>query len=267
MNLRSGARSINVSVRESRLCIDRILLVAGIPSGYVPAVRECVLLSQALGLGGFAYLLAHHAELKMAPLEKIQIVDQPDGGLAVDAAGAHAWLVAPTVTDLAVDIARKAGRAQLRLQRVRQAIELRTVPALATRHGASAELRVHKHCDVGYGNVGDGNVGGGDQGSEGDELGVTLAMTNAPRPRRAEQWDPLLFAAMRDGFPVAEPLWRAVHALSNAALAPDSVVSRRHAGPVILQDDGSIFGRPPADDDFDFNMLRNVAPTPVESPR
>jgi hypothetical protein len=267
VSLRSGARTIQVSVRESRLCVDRILLVAGIPSGYVAAVRECVLLSQALRLGGFAYLLAHHGELQMASLEDIRIVDQPDGSLEVDAAGTHAWLLAPAVTDLAVDIARKAGRAELRLRRVRQAIELNTVAALATRHGASAELRVHQHRDAGHAHVEDLDMGHRDQGTDRDAHGATLAMINAPRPRTAEQWDPLLFAALRDGFAVAEPLWCAVHALSNAALAPDSVVSRRHAGPVILQDDGSIFGRRPADDDFDFNMLRNVAPTPAESPR
>jgi hypothetical protein len=241
------SRSIHVSVRESRMCIDRILLVAGIPSGYVAAVRECALLSQALGLGGFAYLLAHHGELKMAALENIAVVDEPDGSVTIDGAGAHAWLLAPTLTDIAVEVARKTGRAEMRVRRVRLPNELRTVAAFATRHGAAAQVRVHE--------------------GDGDQPGVALTMTNGPRPRTAEQWDPLLFAAMRDGFTVDEPLWRAVHALSNAALAPDSVVSRRHAGPVILQDDGTIFGRPPADDDFDFNMLRNVAPAPAENAR
>jgi hypothetical protein len=40
------------------------------------------------------------------------------------------------------------------------------------------------------------------------------------------------------------------------------VVSRRHAGPVILQDDGTVLGRLPGDDDFDINMLRKVPAQP-----
>jgi hypothetical protein len=242
------SRVIHVSVRESRMCVDRILLVGGLSSGYVAAVRECVLLSQALGLGGFAYLLAHHAELDMAALDHVAVVDEPGGSVHVNAARTHAWLLAPTLADLAVDVARKRGRAELRVDHVREPAELATVGALAPRYGAAADVRMS-------------------EGRRDADCAVSIAMTNAPRPRTAEQWDPLLFAAMRDGFPVDEPLWRAVHALSNAALAPDSVVSRRHAGPVILQDDGTIYGRPPADDDFDFNMLRNVPAAPVENAR
>jgi hypothetical protein len=240
------SRLIHVSMRESRMCVDRILLVVGLPSGYVAAVRECVLLSQALRLGGFAHLLAHHGELSMAPFQHLQLTDHQDASVSVDGAGMHAWLLAPTLTDLAVDVARRNGHANFQVRRVIAAGEMHTVAALAVRHGAVAHVAVSAA------------VGG-------DAPCATIELSNAPRPRTAEQCDPLLFAAMRDGFAVDEPLWRAIHALSNAALAPDSVVSRRHAGPVILQDDGSIFGRPPADDDFDFNMLRNVAPAATEN--
>ena len=67
-------------------------------------------------------------------------------------------------------------------------------------------------------------------------------------------------AIKKHGYEVAESTWRGMHALSNRALAPDSVVSRRHAGPVVLADDGRLLGRVPGDDDFDMNMLKKVAP-------
>jgi hypothetical protein len=219
------------------MCVDRILLTCGVPSGYVHAARECVLLSQALGLGGFQALLLGRGGIDMHLFSAMQVEEHKDSGLVIEAAGTHAWLLLPTLTDLTVDIARRSGRATASVKNVAEPDELQIVSALAKRHGASAYFAK------------DGN-------------GVTVSVSNAARPRSAEQWDPLLHAAMRDGFPVEESLWRAVHAQSNSALAPDSVVSRRHAGPVILQDDGTIFGRRPQDDDFDMNMLRKVPTTP-----
>jgi len=233
------ARMIHVSVRESRMCVDRILLVARCLPGYVSAVRDCVLLSQALGLGGFEHLLRHYERLRMASLEAVAVTDDAAGAM-IDAGGMHAWLVAPAVADIGVDIARRCGRADLRVRGVEERRELATVCALMPRYGAAATYR-----------------------SE-DAGGATLLVTNASPPRTAAQWDPLLHHAFRHGSAVDEALWRSVYALSNSALAPDSVVSRRHAGPVILKDDGTLFGRVPQDDDFDPNMLRNVARTPQE---
>ncbi|MBC7802236.1 MAG: hypothetical protein H7Y16_00040 [Candidatus Parcubacteria bacterium] len=222
-------RTLHVSVREARMCVDRILLTCGLPHGYVHGVRECVLLSEALGLGGFKHLYGDHATLQMENFSTIRVTEGDP--LTVDAAGLHAWLLLPTLVDLAVDIARKAGNSRLKVLRVAHREELQVAAGLAKRHGTEFEVS-----------------------------GDLLTVQNTSRPRTAEQWDPLLHAAMRDGFDVEETLWRAVHRFSNGALAPDSVVSRRHAGPVILTDDGSIAGRLPQDDDFDLNMLKKVAP-------
>jgi hypothetical protein len=212
------------------MCVERILLVARCLPGYVPAVRECVLVSQALGLGGFSHLLHNHGRLSFSGFEGLALSDD-EKGVAIDGANMHAWLLAPIVADLAVDLARRNGSAEVRVHNVDELAELETVCALVVRQGAIATF------------AGDG----------------CLRVSNAPRPRTLAQWDPLLYAAIRHGFPVEESLWRAVYELSNTALAPDSIVSRRHAGPVILQDDGTLLGRPPQDDDFDFNMLRKVA--------
>ena len=218
-------RMLDVSVREARMCVDRILLTCGIPSGYVHGVRECVLLSEAMGLGGFRHLLDDHGKLKMSAYESVRATDD-----AVDGGGIHAWLLLPSLVDLAVDGARKSGNAFFSVKNILQERELGVAAGLARRYGA--EIRISEN---------------------------TLEAKNTSRPRTAEQWDPLLWRAMLYGFPVEESLWRAVHRLSNTALAPDSVVSRRHAGPVVLSDEGKLLGRIPQDDDFDMNMLKKVS--------
>jgi hypothetical protein len=224
-------RTLHVAVREARLCIGRILLTCGLPSGAVHGVQECVLLSQSLQLGGFRALLENPAALDWTAYRSARFELGADGTLAVDGGGVHAWLLLPALTDLAVDLARRNGSARVKVSNVAGASELPVASALAKRYGATGEVS-----------------------------GTLVVMHNASRPRTAAQWDPLLDAAMRHGYDVEESLWRAVHELSNGALAPDSPGSRRHAGPVVLADDGRLLGRVPQDDDFDMNMLKKVAP-------
>lgn len=214
-----------MKVREARLFVGRILLSCGLPPGVVHGVQECVLLSQSLGLGGFRLLLEKHAELVWSAYTSVKVT-----GEKVDGGGIHAWLLLPTLTDLAVDLARRNGSARISVTNVAAPRELQVACALAKRYGARGEIS-----------------------------GTLLTMTNASRPVSAEQWDPLLDAAMKRGYEVEESTLRGLHALSNRALAPDSVVSRRHAGPVVLADDGKLLGRLPSDDDFDMNMLKKVA--------
>lgn len=223
-------RTFQVSVREARLFIGRVLLTCGLPGGAVHGVQECILVSQSLGLGGFRLLLEGHAGLRWPDFAAVRLREGADGELEVDAGGAHAWLLASTLTDLAVDLARRQGSARVLVSNAGAPRELAVVTGLCPRHGARAVLS-----------------------------GERIEVHNTSRPVTAEQWDPLLHAALREGYAVEEPLWRAMHELSNRALAPDSVVSRRHAGPVVLADDGRLLGRVPGDDDFDMNMLKKVS--------
>lgn len=222
-------RMLSISVRECRMFVERILLTCRLPSGYVHGVREAVFLSEGLGLGGLRHLLECHATLRMDGFEHLRVREKADGDLHVDGAGLHAWILLPTVVDLAVDGARRLGRAGVTVTGVASPAELGVASALARRQAAVIEAR-------------DGR----------------LEARNAPHPRTAEQWDPILHRALRNGYAVEETLWREVHRLANTALAPDSVQSRRHAGPVILRDDGTLQGRVPQDDDFDMNMLKKV---------
>lgn len=215
-----------MSVREARMFVGRILLTCGVPSGAVHGVQECILMSQALGLGGFALLLKEYGALHWSRYRNLRLKDED----VLDGGGLHSWLALPSIMDLAVDRARRLGGSALRLENFGAARELAVAPALAKRYGAVAEVS-----------------------------GTLLTVRNASRPVTAEQWDPLLLAALRDGYESDEATWKAMHALGNRALAPDSVVSRRHAGPVVLADDGRLLGRIPQDDDFDMNMLKKVS--------
>ena len=230
-----NSRTINVSVREGRLVVDRVLLTLDIPAGYVPAVREVILTSQSLGLGGFGHLLVCADSIAEPYLNTVTVRDAPDKIFRIEGHGIHAWMLVPTIIDLLVDQARRSGSATMVLAGVRKPRELKVMSALAARYGA--EIAV-------------------DADSRADE--VRAMARNAPPPRSLEDWDPLLIRAMRDRFAVEEPMWRSLYTLSNRALAPDSVLSRRHAGPIILSEDGTIVGRQPADDDFDPQMLNSV---------
>jgi hypothetical protein len=218
-------RAFHMEVREARMFVGRILLSCGLPSGAVHGVQECILLSQALGLGGFAHLLKEHESLDWGKFKNLTMKEDN----VLDGGGLHAWLALPTIMDLAVEQARRTGVGKLKLLDFSSSKELAIVTALAKRYGATAEIS-----------------------------GTLLTVRNASRPVTAEQWDPLLLAALRDGYQSDEATWKAMHALGNRALAPDSVASRRHAGPVVLADDGSLLGRIPQDDDFDMNMLIKV---------
>ena len=225
-------RAFQVALRECRLVTERILLTLGLPQGCIPAIRESIILSHAMGLGGFQHLHDIRQTLAQVGYGAMQMKEAANGGLDIDGGGIHAWLIAQTVADLAVDIARRQGSGTVRLFNISVPEELAVVEGLASRHGARAAVEIHRQ------------AGG-------------LA-TMVSRPRDLDHWDPYLADGIRHHFPVDEQLWQALYHLSNAALAPDSVVSRRHAGPVILLDDGTIVGRLPADDDFDPQMLKKA---------
>ena len=65
--------------------------------------------------------------------------------------------------------------------------------------------------------------------------------------------DLILQTALADGTPVPKALWEELYALSHDALTPDSIESRRHAGPVMVDAQGRVHGRD--DDDTDFSLL------------
>lgn len=236
--------TMQVSVREARLVIERLLLTTDLPKGYIRAVRECVLVSQAAGLRGFAGL-SDLAMLATPFVDVLKVVSEGEM-ISFDAGGVHAWVAMPTILDLAIAASRRGGIHKFAVLNVRAAGELACMTHLAQRHGAAF--------DVQFPSV-----------ESGSEV-VILSIYNTAKPRTFEAQYPLLADALLHGFTSSRDLWRSLYERSSGALAPDSIQSRRHAGPVIVLDDGTIVGRPPVDDDFDPAMLLSVNISQAGSP-
>jgi len=228
-----------LSVRETRLMVERIMLLTGLPSGAVHAAREMVIAAEGLGLKGLAHLRDTFETLRGMQPTQLKLLSETE----LDAQNEHAWSVGPAALDLAVAQAFDTGKpASLLLYNVRHGEFLTALTPLALRQQA--------------------------------EVQVTVAVTQKGEAYRIEATDRrgqmqaadtvgtdyFLAGMLKHGFPVERALWADIYELSNRSLTPDSVVSRRHAGPIILDDQGRIIGRTD-DDETDFSLLTNADST------
>lgn len=220
MTMPDTDRSITLSVRETRMIVERILLSLGLTAGLVPAISNAILYSQTIGLSGLAGFERAIDALKAAQLDAIRMVDDKK----LDAGGQHAWLLADDVLDLALAQYRMHGAGEITVSRVADAAELRVIAALAERHRARATVELTR-----------------------DGATIRITADRLPGP------DPIMDTALRDGLTVPHALWRALYDRSADALTPDSIESRRHAGPVMVDAEGRVHGRD--DDDTDFELL------------
>jgi hypothetical protein len=217
---------MTVSLREMRMVFERLLQVTRIESGLVPALRDCALYSAALGLGGFARL-----EQTLETIGKADPTALSLDGLAIDCGGQHAWLAADAALDVATESLRTGGAGLVTVHNAADAGELRVVEALAQRFGLTATVTVEA----------DG--------------AATVAVSPATDPSQIATLD----AIRRDGVRVEAALWWTLYHRSADALAPDSYLSRRHAGPIIVEADGKVIGRQD-EDETDFSLLLADAP-------
>lgn len=215
----TDTRTLRVMPREMRLMSERILSLTDLPKGYVLAVCDVVMVSEAMALGGFALLLDRLDGLMSADPSRIVLEgDRLDGG------GQHAWFVVPSLLDLLGLAVARGEAARIEVANVLDPSELRIAEGLAGRQG----LKLHVT----------------------EEVVVAEAAPVA---------DPLLDRLMQEGCQIPAELWWQVYDRAQTALTPDSVVSRRHAGPVIVTDDGKVIGRKDNDDDTDVNFIASVA--------
>jgi len=232
-----------ISVREARLTLDRIFLAAGVPDGIIPSVREHALISAALGLGGWTMVRDQHREIGDSARRHISLVAASQAATAgnasaatIDGGGQHAWIAGATILDLAIDAAQSSGDATVAAHNVLCVDELAVLAALGSRHGVVATATALAH----------------------EPGAATVAVSLARVSRASHERDPVLHAALHRGLPVGAALWWELHHLSNRALSPDTVESRRHAGPIIVTADGRVIGRP-VDDETDVSLLRQAA--------
>ncbi len=228
----SAIAMMNVSLRESRMVLERLMQVARVPEGLVVSLRDCALYSAALQLGGFPELKGSLQSLSGADPARMKLVDDR----TLDAGGLHAWFVAEAASDLVIAAARDGQANVVRVVNVMQPAELGVASAFAHLHGFVASVT----CEA------------------------RDAAMIAVHPLSAAAQAPL-DCIRRQGLPVSAKLWWELFHESAAALATDTVESRRHAGPIIVAEDGRVVGRQD-DDETDFSLLTSGAKAPLTNP-
>jgi hypothetical protein len=221
-------RILRIMPREMRMMSERILSQTGMPAGFVLAITDLPMYSQVMGLGGLAHLLARFERLKVADPGNIAIADETDDGMTVDCGGEHAWVAIPSLIDLMREQVARTGTASLAITRAGDAAELALAGGFGKRFGLAVSYREH----------------------------ASPTLEASPLAGDRHQ-DPVLRDALENGAFVPEDLWWRFYDLAKKALATDTVVSRRHAGPVMVTEDGKVVGRLDNDDDTDIEFLMN----------
>jgi hypothetical protein len=253
MSLAPAEDSVVLLPREIRLVVERLLLLTPLPFGFVPAVRDVVLYSAIAGLGGLPLMLDRLEDLKRADPRALRVAEPEPGRFEVGCGGQHAWVALPSLLDLAAEGVALHGSAVVTVTEVRDPQELLAAAGLGRRQGMLA-----------FGAIGNAQVAGpcADGVAPGWLRNARASATLFAAPMKepaTDLVDPLLARALREGMAVPAALWWQAHHLSNTALAPDTVESRRHAGPIVVMPDGTVVGRKDNDDDTDFSLLTTAA--------
>lgn len=258
---------MNLSLREVRMMVDRILLQTDIVSGSQQAVRNAILAAEAMGLPALRHLDENFEAIRSIDPGKLNIVSEtPDGSvLLLDAGGEHAWGVAVPMLELAVDAARGAGAATVVVGNLREAGMLGGVVALAW--GFRIDLQLFTGADLAQ--LGETVAQAVAQIGQTDGL-VALVLRDRSRenvaPTRPDMADdPVMRRILDSGFPSTRDIWDRIYTRALGALTPDTVSSRRHAGTVMVDPDGKVIGRPD-DDDTDFSLLSQPHSTATNRP-
>jgi hypothetical protein len=212
--------TLRVMPREMRMMSERILSLTALPKGFALTIGDVVMVSQALGLGGVALL-----ETRLDTLRQADPFALSWDGAVLDAGGQHAWFAVPSALDLLGLMLAQGQRAELDVAGTLDPEELAIAAALGRRVGLAVQV-VGSHLSAEPCAVG----------------------------------DPLLHRLMQDGCRIPAALWWRIYALAQSALTPDSALSRRHAGPVIVTEDGKVIGRTDNDDDTDVSFIGSVPP-------
>jgi hypothetical protein len=247
---------MNLSLREVRMMVDRILLQTDIVSGSQQAVRNAILGAEAMGLPALRHLDENFDAIRGIEPGKLSIVSEaPDSSfLLLDAGGEHAWGIAVPVLELAVDAARSAGAATVLVKNMREAEMLGGLAALAWGYRVDLQLRSGVDLALLDGAAAQAVA----QIGQTDGL-VALVLCDRSRESAASVRpdladDPVMRRILDSGFPSTRDIWDRIYTRALGALTPDTVSSRRHAGTVMVGPDGKVIGRPD-DDDTDFSLL------------
>lgn len=208
---------LRVMPREMRMMIERILSLTALPKGFAMMAGDVLMYSQLMQLGGFAMLERRFETLKNVDLSRISFHDETR---RLDVGGQHAWIAVPSLLDFLGFGVIRDGKACIEVTNAVDPEELRITEGLGLRHGLAVSV-------------------------DGQSVSAT----------RADISDPMLDRVMTEGCPIPAPLWWRIYERAQTALLKDSAISRRHAGPVIVTEDGRVIGRTDNDDDTDISFI------------
>ncbi len=211
---------LQIKPREMRMMSERIFSLGQMPKGFALTLTDLPMYSQMQGLGGFALMEQRQADFLHADPRALRVAAEAGPDVTFDAAGQHAWVALPSVLDLLGEGCARFGRACVTVIDVKDRKELELAAGLGLRLGLKIGV---------------------------DDLALT-AIPCAPA-------DPVLDRALHAGTPIDADLWWRIYALARTALAPDTPASRRHAGVIIVTEDGTVIGRKDNDDDSDVSLL------------
>lgn len=227
--------TLTIMPREMRMMSERIFSLTPLPKGFALMLSDLPMYSQLLGLGGFALFESLLPDLMAADPTGLRLTEAPGRDAELAGAGLPAWLALPSVLDLLGEaLAHSPDRpARLRLRALAQPGELALAQALGARLGLAITCQE-------------------------DGAGGALLIAQA-----CPAQDPVMAAALAHGTPIAADLWWRIYGRAKSALAPDTAVSRRHAGVIIVNDDGTVIGRKDNDDDSDVGFLARAGASPA----
>ncbi|RBM12527.1 hypothetical protein DI005_32380 [Prauserella sp. PE36] len=205
-----SAETLRVSLRETRLVTERIVMLLGVPKGAWAAVREAVVADESLGLEGLAFLDGRAPGGWATP----EITGEDGPRISVAARGIPAPFAVPALLDLAVATVSEHDAATVTVTDLADAELLRAAEPLGARLGARVRVS------------GTGGV---------RVLAATKATAAVPAGSRAAMagGEHLLDAALH-GLTVPAALWWRLYHRSNEALTVDTPLSRNHAGAALL---------------------------------
>lgn len=235
-----------ISLREARLVVERLMVVAGVHLARIPAIREFVIEAETLVGGALATLRDEFDSLKEdAARPPVACSRSADGIFGVDAQGASALLMGSDLLDLAVATAAESGLAVMIVRNVRHAQYLDTLAVNAVPLDVSLLV-----CD---GDLAE-RIVAATGANWAEHIAVvpkpTRIVVCAPSRRPGLAADPRSIAAvspgmrriLMEGLDVDEDLWWWLYHESGAALTPDSAQSRHHTGASVLDSEGNLNG-------------------------
>lgn len=229
---------MRLSPRETRLVVERNLLLLGFAQSESGPVRDLFLEAQALGLGALDLLAGDFDRIRERNGQRVTIVSDDAEFLRVSAHGSFSLFVAPSIVDLVVDTTFRHGRAVVTIDDVLHPRLLAALTASAYRYGVSVVV-------VDGGGVASASTADGDAHDvTGDVvvIGARAPDTGRPAGVAAVAGGTALLRAARQGMPTAASVYWSAYDRALLSLAPDNEVSSRHAGPMMIDADGVVHG-------------------------